>query len=272
MSDEWLRALPRELAPQRDIMRRLVEHAKANERIRIVVAGCSIARGNADALSDIDAWVGVADDGDWRASLPAIDSGFAELAPIVDRHHQFLADAKGKEYRHTFIQYENGVQVDLAVSPAFAQRRPDRDWVVLYDPDRRVTGEPERRDPTPEDVRGWMFNGLVRLSATAKYLSRGSLWEARLTLEAARGDVWRLWAVVVGAPDPQYGLTAVLDVPHPRLPAGIERTVAPLDRATLLDASIACLDLLTGLWAEVARGQPISPLADRVRTQLLGLR
>jgi hypothetical protein len=272
LSDDWLRALPTELAAQRDVMRGLVEQAKANDRIRVVVVGCSIGRGNADALSDIDAWVGVAEEGDWRASLPSIDSAFAALAPIVDRHHQFITDPKGKSYRHTFIQYENGVQVDLAVSPTFAERRPDRDWVVLYDPDGRVTGEPEKRDPTAEDVRGWMFNGLVRLSGTAKYLSRGSLWEAHLVLEAARGDLWRLWAVVIGAPDPQYGLTAVLDVPHPKLLAGIERTVAPLDRAKLLDASIACLDLLTAQWPHVAPGQPLTPFADRVHAQLAALR
>jgi hypothetical protein len=113
-----------------------------------------------------------------------------------------------------------------------------------------------------------MFNGLVRLSATAKYLTRGSLWEALNTLEAARADLWRLWAVAIGAPDPQYGLTAVLDVPHPRLPAGIERTIAPLDRAQMLAASIACLDLLEKVWADVAEAQSMPPFAERVRAQL----
>jgi hypothetical protein len=252
-------------------MRGLVDHARQNEGIRVVVVGCSIGRGNFDALSDIDVWVGVADDAEWRASLPAIDAAFARIAPILDLHHQFLSDAKRKEYRHTFIEYENGVQVDLAVSPAFAERRPDRDWVVLYDPDGRVSGDPEERDPTSEQVRTWMFGGLGRLSAAAKYLKRDSLWEALTILERARGDLWCLWAVVIGAPDPQYGLTAVLDVPHPRLLAGIERTVAPLDHAKLRDASVACLDLLVGVWPDAASGQPLPPFADRVRAQLLEL-
>ena len=270
MSDEWLRGLPDELAPQRSVMRGLVEHAKANDRIRVVVVGCSIGRGNADALSDVDALIGVG--GDWRAALPAIDAGAADIAPILDRHSQFLSDPKRADYRHTFIQYENGVQVDLVVSPVFAQRRPDREWVVLYDPDGRVSGEPEQRDPTSDQVRTWMFGGLGRLSAAAKYLTRGSLWEAHATLEAARADLWRLWAVSIGAADPQFGLTAVLDVQGARLLPGIERTIAPLDRAKIREASLACLDLLIGLWPQVARGQPMPPFAERVRAQLSKIR
>jgi hypothetical protein len=272
LSDEWFRALPPELAPQRAIMRGLVEHAKGNDRIRVVVVGCSIGRGNADALSDVDALIGVADDGDWRGSLATIDAGLASIAPILDLHSQFLSDAKRGTYRHTFIQYEDGVQVDLVVLPAFAKRARDREWVVLYDPDDRVSGEPEERDPTSDQVRTWMFGGLGRLSAAAKYLARGSLWEALAVLEAARADLWRLWAVFIGAPDPQYGITAVLDVPGARLLPGIERTVAPLDRAKIRDASLACLDLLTGLWPDVARGQAMPPFAERVRAQLVALR
>jgi predicted nucleotidyltransferase len=271
LSEEWLRGLPAELAPQTAIMRGLIEHAKANERVRVVVVGCSIGRGNADALSDIDVWIGVTDDADWRATLPAIDAAFAELAPILDQHSQFLTDAKGKSYRHTFIEYENGMQIDLAVSPTFAERRPDRDWVVLYDPDGRVSGEPEERDPTSEQIRTWMFGGLGRLSAAAKYLNRGSLWEALNVLDAARADLWRLWAVAIGAPDPQYGLTAVLDVAGAQLLPGIERTIAPLERAKIRDASIVCLDLLTELWPKVAGGQVMPPFAERVRAQLLAL-
>ena len=272
MSDEWLLGLPNELALQRAVMRGLIEQAKANDRIRVVVVGCSIGRGNADALSDVDAYVGVADDGDWRASLPAIDAGLPKIGPILDLHHQFLSDAKRADYRHTFIQYEDGVQVDLVVSPAFAHRAPDREWVVLYDPDGRVSGAPETRDPTSEQVRTWMFGGLGRLSAAAKYLKRGSLWEALTVLEAARADLWRLWAVAIGAPDPQYGVTAVLDVPDGRLLPGIERTIARVDRVSLRDASIACLDLLTGLWPDVARGQPMPPFVDRVRAELTEIR
>jgi len=268
LNDAWLSGLPKELAPQREVIRGLLEHAKANDPIRVVLVGCSIGRGNADALSDVDAYVGVTDDGEWRASLPALDAGLAKIAPILDLHSQFLSDAKRADYRHTFIEYEDGVQVDLVVSPAFAHRAPHREWVVLYDPDARVSGEPEQRDPTSEQVRTWMFGGLGRLSAAAKYLRRGSLWEAHASLEAARADLWRLWAVAIHAPDPQFGLTAVLDVPLPEMLTGIERTIAPLDRAKIRDGSVACLDLLTGLWPDVAPGQSIPPFAARVRAQL----
>lgn len=81
MIDEWLGALPNELAPQQAVMRGLIEQAKANDRIRVVVVGCSIGRGNADAFSDIDAYVGVLDD-DWRNSLTEIDAGLDLLASV----------------------------------------------------------------------------------------------------------------------------------------------------------------------------------------------
>jgi hypothetical protein len=271
VSTEWLRGLPSELAPQRAVMQGLLAHATANDLVRVVVVGASIGRGNADALSDIDAWVGVRDGDTWRDSLAELDAGLLAIAPVLDLHSQFLNDPKGKPYRHTFIEYANGVQVDLTVSPVAAQLHPHREWAVLYDPDGRVQGGAEDRAPTNEQVRTWMFGGLGRLSAAAKYLRRGSLWEAHATLEAARGDLWRLWAVALAAPDPQFGLTAVLDVPHPRIPDGIERTIAPLDRVKLLEASIACLDLLVELWPKASNGQPLPPFAERVRVQLVGL-
>ena len=267
MNDEWLRGLPEELAPQREVMRGLVALAEANEAVRLVVVGCSIGRGNYDGLSDVDAMLGVAGD-DWRATLPAVDAGLARIAPILDLHSQFLSDAKRSDYRHTFIEFENGVQVDLVIAPAFAQRNPDREWVVLYDPDGRVSGDPVERDATSEQRRTWLFGVLGRLSAAAKYLTRGSLWEAHASLEAARADLWRLWAIAIGAHDPQFGLTAVLDVPKARLPDGIERTIAPLDRDAIRSASLACLDLLAMAWKDVGN-QPMPPFADRVRAQLL---
>ena len=64
----------------------------------------------------------------------------------------------------------------------------------------------------------------------------------------------------------------MLDVTGARLLPGIERTVAPLDRMKIREASIACLDLLTELWPDVGGGQPLPPFVARVRAQLTQLR
>ena len=55
-------------------------------------------------------------------------------------------------------------------------------------------------------------------------------------LNEARSQLWQLWAVTLGVPDPQYGLTSVLDFAPAELPASFEGTVADLDPGRLLDA------------------------------------
>src|SRR5260370_16669048 len=60
----WLAALPAELAAQRRVIAVLLEFCAATSRVRSYSVGCSLGRGAADALSDIDAAVGVADAAD----------------------------------------------------------------------------------------------------------------------------------------------------------------------------------------------------------------
>ena len=61
------------------------------------------------------------------------------------------------------------------------------------------------------------------------------------------------------------------------MPAGIERTVAQLERPTLGRAALALIELLLAAWprAEVAVGATVvrapTPLAARVRDQLRSL-
>ena len=62
------------------------------------------------------------------------------------------------------------------------------------------------------------------------------MWEALARLNEARSQLWQLWAVTLGVPDPQHGLTSVLDFAPAELPASFEGTVADLDPGRLLDA------------------------------------
>ncbi len=57
---EWLASLPAELAAQRRIMAALVEFCEATPVVSSLWVGCSLGRGAGDALSDIDAALGVA--------------------------------------------------------------------------------------------------------------------------------------------------------------------------------------------------------------------
>ena len=55
----WLAALPDELAPQRRVMTGLADLCEGWPLARSLLVGCSLGRGAADALSDIDAALGV---------------------------------------------------------------------------------------------------------------------------------------------------------------------------------------------------------------------
>lgn len=273
-ADQWLRSLPAKLRRHEVVLRRLLSEAEKDERMRLLLVGCSIGRGAADARSDVDASVGIAEH-DWPGFTSDIDHLVMKLGEVVDRRHQLVPHPEpGKRpYHHTFAQYTSGVQLDLVVSPAPDECEPRPDWVVLYDPDERVKGEAKVTTATADQVRGWAVDGFVHLSACAKYIARGSLWEALEALHRARAELWRLWAVAQRVPDPQYGHTAVLDSPGTPLPPGIETTLAPLEREELGRAAIDCADLLMAIWPQAIAAVsdaalPPPPLAAWVRRQL----
>lgn len=251
-----------------------MREAERDPGIRVLVVGCSIGRGAADELSDVDAMYAVLDTA-WSDAVRDSAALVRRVGDVIDMHQQII-DHPNRElpaYQHTFAQYASGVQLDLVVSIARERLAPRPDWVVLYDPDERVVGEAKASAATETQVRQWMHVALVHLSSCAKYLTRGSLWEANAQLDAARSELWRLWAVAERIADPQYGLTAVLDAPDAPMPDNIEATVAGLDRRALRSAAMACGELLVWTWpraiSTVASADlAMPPLAEWVLRQL----
>ena len=84
--ERWLHSLPAELALQRRVIERLLEHARADDRLRLFVVGCSIGRGAADTLSDVDALIGVRE--------AAFDDVTRSSAEIVTKSVSVFADAE----------------------------------------------------------------------------------------------------------------------------------------------------------------------------------
>ena len=273
-ADRWLRSLPKELAPHREVMLGLMREAERDPGIRVLVVGCSIGRGAADELSDVDAMYAVVDTA-WNDALRDSAGVVRRVGDVIDMHQQIIDPANRElpPYQHTFAQYASGVQLDLVVALARERQAPRPDWIVLYDPDGRIVGEAKSTAATEEHVRQWMHIALVHLSACAKYLTRGSLWEANAQLDAARAELWRLWAVAERIADPQYGLTAVLDAPDAPMPENIEATVAGLDRRALRSAAMSCGELLVWTWpraisAVATADLAMPPLAEWVLKQL----
>ncbi|MGI9009250.1 MAG: hypothetical protein ACR2FU_24190 [Streptosporangiaceae bacterium] len=207
--------------------------------------------------------LGIADD-DFDAGLAAVRIAVDQLGDLVDSlHHQL----PGLAMRHEriFAQYADRCQVDLVVTPAGEDYGAVKDEVVLYDPDGRRTVRFTDREVTPQQAREWAFAGWCALADLGKYLRRGSGWEALSRLHEARDQLWKLQAVVCAVPNPQYGLTSMLDFAPGQMPDTFRQTVADLDPGRLLAAARRLAAELTATGERLAPAQQADLPDDMAR-------
>lgn len=226
----WIAGLPSVVAAHAAVLLRLFEAAAADERIRALRVRGSLARGTADEHSDVDTRIWIAD-GDYDtvlAELPAIVRSFG---PAID----VLFETPGSPY--LFVQYADGVQLELSTARASDLGGRDRRVVVLLD--RDGLWERPFESAAPWDEQLWLGWAWMALADVDKYLRRDSLWEALTTLEKARSLLLRHHALEAGVHDPEYGLTSILDDGAP-LPPALEATVARLDAAEIRQAAVVC--------------------------------
>jgi len=257
----WLAALPDALAAQRQVLTGLVNRCEEWPQVSLFLVGCSLGRGAGDALSDIDAALGVGNEASAERVEAMVVAALPEIGTLVDvlRHGIGTAD---RPRRRIFAQFADGTQLDLAVVTAadIQDRLRDGgapDFVSLYQADSSGRPEgPAAYAVTGDQVREWAFLGWCSLIDADKYLRRGSLWEAHNRLNQARHHIWQLWAAAHGALYPWHGLSQVLDHDPGNLPPGIESTVAGLDAADLRRAARASAGVLTVVSAAAARRHP----------------
>ncbi|HEY6498743.1 MAG TPA: hypothetical protein VIZ20_04915 [Streptosporangiaceae bacterium] len=273
VADGWvfLDSLPSELAGQRRVLAGLLEFSVTAPAVTSLNVGCSLGRGAGDALSDIDAALGIAAErgAAGAAEVLSVEAAVAaelpRLGPVVDvlRHRTGPAD---KFARRIFAQFADGPQLDVAVVAEAEIRRGDAapDFLALYQAEDALTevvraagvDQPSALLATSEQVWEWAFMGWCALIDLTKYLRRGSLWEAHARLNEARDHIWALWAAATGAIYPWHGLSQVLDQDPEHLPPGIEATVATLDPAALRAAARASAPILTQVSTAAAERYP----------------
>jgi hypothetical protein len=247
--NDWVDQLPAELNGQRAILRGLMRACAADDAISWLVIGCSLGRGAADRWSDLDLAMGVSDedfDADFDAAVSKVRHLVDGLGDLVESYQHKISGLTTAHER-IFAQYADRCQVDLVVFRDSEPVGSVRDLVILYDPAERVRPASERHPVTPEQVREWAFGAWCALADLGKYLRRRSWWEALDRLAEARGQFWRLWAAALGVPNPQYGLTSILDFAPGRVPAGIESTVSDLDPGRLQAAASSLARQLSAL-------------------------
>jgi hypothetical protein len=173
---------------------------------------------------------------------------------------------------HVFTLYADGAQLSLLLMPSTWRTGLRPGSVVLYDPDGRLAEvvRPPSADADPAALHEWACLGWIALADLAKYLDRGSIWEAYQRLHDARGALWRLWAAGSAVDFPEYGLTAILDepagAPSAALPPGVDETVAALDADSLRAAArrlAALLEAATGRIADFDAPEGLAAFARR---------
>ena len=253
MSSQFLAAMPKAVTRQRDILTAMLHVVELEPALRWFELGCSLGRNAGDELSDIDCGVGVA-----HESWPdALDLG-ARLAacggPISDTMRQPFPGRGDEHGWHLFTLYVDGAQLSLVLMQSTWRTGLPPGSVALYDADARLATpmRPAAADVDAATLREWAALGWIALGDLAKYLDRGSLWEAYARLNEARGEVFRVWAAGNKIDFPGYGLTAILDTPGESVPAEFDATVAALDATDLRRAALACADLLTDATQRVA--------------------
>jgi hypothetical protein len=230
----WIARLPAVLQQQGDVLARLYDIVHGDLRIRAFSLAGSVARGHGDSLSDLDTRVWIADD-----EFDDAINGLPAIARAVGTTLDILFETPGSPF--LFIQYADGVQVELlAVRTSAISEGVGRE-AVLFDRDRllRDASEP----PPPWSIGLWTGWAAMRLYDLDKYLRRDEIWRAFIQLQEVRNLLLRHHAALAGLPDPELGLVSIRDYDG-TLPPGLEDTVARLDPADIRRAALACAELL----------------------------
>src|SRR5262245_6948371 len=167
----WLAELSAELPRHGEIITNLAAAVEASDQWRSLLVGCSLGAGRGDEHSDIDAGAAYADVEDLQSCTLEL---VAAAGTVIDAlaHH---LDGWPEDTLRIAAEYDNGVQLDLAVVPAPWQRsRPTNIPIVDKDGDLAELHVPPPQllaERLEHDNREWTLLGWWAVSDAAKYLA-----------------------------------------------------------------------------------------------------
>jgi hypothetical protein len=238
----WLDQLTPDLSAQRRLLQGLLDWSEHDDDVRWLTVGCSLERGNADWMSDVDVAIGVREE-HFEEALPRARRALCDLGDLVESYDYLMP--LSFPVRRFFAQYRDRTQVDLTVGFAPVVNLPRS--VVLYDPEGavHVVGD-DALYPRADEVRVWACQAWEALANVGKYVRRSSFLEALDQLYEARGNLFRLWALAENVPQARYGLTALIDA-GARMPPAVDKSFARPNQGEVLVAARHLADILTDL-------------------------
>jgi len=163
---DWIDDLPAELAGQQALLRGLLALCDADDRIRWLVIGCSLARGAADRLSDLDMALGIRDE-DFDAARSGLRRAVDGLGELIESYHHQLPSVT-QAHERIFAQFADRSQIDLVLFPASVPGGSVPNVVVLYDPYEQLVTAGDSKPVTSGQIREWAFGGWCALADLGK--------------------------------------------------------------------------------------------------------
>lgn len=247
MDRAWVDDLADQLPRHGRLIRALRDAIAADGRWRWFEASCSLGAGRGDELSDVDAAAGYAE----PLTIDEVEQLGAQLVTGVGEVVDMLVhqmDGWQPETRRFAVEYADAVQLDLVLMPTRWVTGLRHGEVAILDKDGNLADTVTSHEYGPPDERGvreWVLMAWWWISDIAKYLRRGSLFEAAERIALVRQHALKLDAVARGVPYPLFGLTSLLDEEPFELPDGLVDTYpVPADHASVATAASAVVALL----------------------------
>jgi predicted nucleotidyltransferase len=267
----WLDELAPELNEHAALLRGMLSVVEADSRVRAMQVQGSVGRGEADALSDIDVGLVVAESA-WPRITGELKDMFRSIGDLIDEHYHFLPSEEAPELFKAWAHFESGIQLDVLVLPASRLLGSGPDGRTLLDRDKvLLESDHPRRLAEPGDIDDWAFLAWQNLTEVLKYIQRGRAAAAAEWLNSGRQAAISCWAAANGVEYAAFANVAAarLGVSAP-WPDGLEKTYPGPSAPDVIAAAkaLAALQTKTDRLLELRLGLRPRPLGEWVRQRL----